>query len=454
MKPDGSWRVKNDIGCQHLSQWHYPDSSLCVMSYAEVKPEMEISRQTKQDGSSVGHTGLKLGMKRNREGRWEVMQPEDTSLSSAGNISLDRSENHLPNIRPRSGTATGSYRDGEDASVTQYDRNHLDSLVNNDHEIDSLPLNFDTAYNIEGSIPHVSSKDKGIIVLSDSEEDVPTTSPATGNETNQADGPRLPFDANHPGDPQSCSDTGLVTCGTSCLGLFDNGGDDFGIPFWPMQTDACFQLEMGSNAPESLVDARGALACAPTISYGLTSSGALEDMSSMNFSTSHSDPETNGSLVDNPLAFSGNDPSLQIFLPNTPASIALQSDSRNNNGRPNRVQSDDWMPLTIAAGGHINSASGSGLNPRHTASMESRMETLVKTGLYLSHPEVDFIDSVSCLHLKRVGRCISLDFHISMRSRTHAQKSFYIQNHKYFILGGDCFSSIPLLSCINLSNSR
>lgn len=382
VKPDGSWRVKNDGGCQDLSRWHYPDSSLCVTTNAEVKPEMEISRQTKQEGSSEGRTGLKLGMKRNRDGRWEVKKPEDTSLSSAGNSLLDIFENHLPNIRPRSSTATGSYRDGEDASVNQDGGNHLDSSVNNGHEIDSLPLNFDTAYNIEGIAPHVSSKDSDIIVLSDSEEDVPANSAATGNETNRADGPGLPFDANHPGVHQRCSeDTGLVTSGTSCLGLFYNGGDDFGIPFWPLQTDTGFQpFEMGSNAPDSLVDAQGSLACAPTISYDLASNSALGDMSSMNFSTCHSDPETNGSLVDNPLSFSGNDPSLQIFLPSRPASVVLQSDFRDNNEMPSRVQSDDWMPLTLAAGGHSNSASTSGLNPRRTAPVESRMETLVNNG--------------------------------------------------------------------------
>ena len=433
MKPDGLWRVKNEGECRDLSQWHYPDGSLCVPTKAEVKPKMDISRHTKQEGSSDGRTGLKLGIKRNHDGRWEVRKPEYTRSSSAGNSLFDKFEK---NVRPRSSTSTGSYRDGEDASINQEGGAHFDLLLNDGQELDSNSLNFDTAGYIEDSVPPALSKDSDIIVLSDCEENVDATYPLTVYGTNGANDPGLPFDANHRGVSQRYHDgPGLVTTGTSCLGLLNNGNDGFGNSFWQMQTDTGFQpLETGSTAPDYLVDIQGSLAPAPTHGYDVVSDGGLGDMSFTNFSPHNSDFEMNGSsLVDNPLAFSSHDPSLQIFLPSRPASVIVQSDLRDNSEIPNGVQSDDWMSLTLSSGGNKSSASANELNPQNAAK-GSRKEALVDTGLYLSRPEVNFVHfGVPYLHHKEnfisFGSPPPARMHTCTNTRLPFVPSFSIHKH-------------------------
>ncbi|GFP81000.1 e3 sumo-protein ligase siz1 [Phtheirospermum japonicum] len=68
------------------------------------------------------------------------------------------------------------------------------------------------------------------------------------------------------------------------------------------------------------------------------------------------DINVNGGLVDNnPLAFGGSDPSLQLFLPTRPseASAAAQPDSSACSGGLNGVRSEDWISLKLGDGAAI-----------------------------------------------------------------------------------------------------
>ncbi|XP_008789064.3 E3 SUMO-protein ligase SIZ1 [Phoenix dactylifera] len=386
VKPDGCWRTKIEGEFRELAQWHMPDGTLCATTDSEIKPNVENLRQVKQDSKSEGHAGLRLGIKRNRNGTWEISKSEDMKPPSSGSHVLGKLENHCQNIIPMSSSPTGSYRDGEDPSVNQEGGGPFDLSLNNGHELDSLSLNFDPTYNIEDRIPPAPLKDQDIIVLSDSDEDNLTTiSPENAFDTGPAGGSTIPFTANHLGVSERYpEDLGLGTSGTSCLGIFNNNGDDFGMPLWPMQTGPHtgpgFQL-FGTDAdiPDALVDSHNSLGCTTMNGYGLTSDGGLEDASGVqDFSNCRSNTDMNGSLVDNPRAFGNDDPSLQIFLPSGPAGVTMQADLHDHTEMPNGIHSDDWISLTLAAGGgHGESTSANGLNPgQQLAPKESRTEPL------------------------------------------------------------------------------
>ncbi|KAI3835836.1 hypothetical protein MKW92_019701 [Papaver armeniacum] len=43
IKPDGSWRAKNDKEHLELTQWHFPNGSLCIEIGKNIKPDLENS---------------------------------------------------------------------------------------------------------------------------------------------------------------------------------------------------------------------------------------------------------------------------------------------------------------------------------------------------------------------------------------------------------------------------
>ncbi|XP_010922534.1 E3 SUMO-protein ligase SIZ1 isoform X2 [Elaeis guineensis] len=335
VKPDGSWRVKNVGEHQDLGKWHLPDGSLYVANNMEVKPDVDIMKQIKLEGFSEGHNSLKLGIKKNRNGIWEVSKPEDFGHPSSEKHMLENFQNHCQDGIPMSSSPTESYQDGEDPSVNPEGGGRFDFSVNNDHEVDSLSLDIDPTFNIEDKILPAPTKDANIIVLSDSDEDnVTLISPRTAYEAGPADDTRISFPASHPGAPGPDSEElGLRTSGASCLGFFNNDNDDFGLPFWPMQS--CPQAGPG---------------------FQLFGGGLGEISQAHVLSTSHSYAEVNGSLVDNPLAVGDNDPSLQIYLPSQPTVVAEHAETGNHGRMVNGVHSDDWISLTLgdANGGNVD----------------------------------------------------------------------------------------------------
>jgi zinc finger MIZ domain-containing protein len=147
------------------------------------------------------------------------------------------------------------------------------------------------------------------------------------------------------------------------------------------QASSGFQL-FSSDVDVSDALAHGDINCSSSLnSYTLAPETALGSSTLIpNSSTDRSDTDLNGGLVDNPLAFHGEDPSLQIFLPTRPAESSVQHELRNHTDVSNGVCTEDWISLSLGggAGGSIGDASTTnGLNPRpQIASREDAPDSL------------------------------------------------------------------------------
>ncbi|XVF69393.1 hypothetical protein PTKIN_Ptkin11bG0078400 [Pterospermum kingtungense] len=356
VKPDGSWRAKSKSEIERrelgdLVQWHSPDGNLCASGSVEVKPKAETSKQIKLEGTSEGHTGLKLGIRKNRNGVWEVSKPEDLNTSS-GSRFQERFEDYEQKIIPMSSSATGSGKDGEDPSVNEdgYD------FTNNGIELDSMPLNIDPAYECSDQNPSAAAGNAEIIVLSDSdEENEILISPATAYKDNKNDAAGLNFPMAPPGISHPYSeDPPLGPAGN--LGLFAPT-DEFDMPLWSLppgtQEGSGFQL-FGADADvsDALVDLpRNSLNCASSMNgYTLAPETALGSATLVpGSSIGQPDMDINDGLVDSTL-FGGEDPSLQIFLPTRPSGTSVQSDLRDQADVSNGIRTDDWISLRLGGG--------------------------------------------------------------------------------------------------------
>lgn len=391
MKPDGSWRGKFKSDSERrefgeLSQWHVPDGSL-FPTVDEIKPKMEMLTPIKQEGCSDGPTPLKLGIRKNHNGIWEVSKPNINGLSSSNR--QEKLGYQEQNIIPMSSSATGSGRDGDDPSVNQDAVGTFD-FGNNGMELDSLSMNVDSGYNFpDRNHQPAAASNTEVIVLSDSDEenDVEITAGPAYNE-NQADG-GVNFPLHPPGIINSYNeDPHTVAGGNSGLGLFTNDVDDYDMHLWQLSSDTQggpgFQLfASDADVSEGLVGLPpGPLNCAPAINsgYSMAPDTSMPSIPMVPGSVGRSEADANDGLVDNPLAFSRDDPSLQIFLPTRPETSA-QSDFRNQAEMSNGIHSDDWISLRL--GDHGETIGANGLNENNPVSTrEGALDTLSETGLF------------------------------------------------------------------------
>lgn len=371
VKPDGSWRAKGEGECRELARWHLPDGSLCAKMDVEVKHGMDSLKHIKQEDVSEGQTGLKIGIRKNPNGRWEVRKPEDTR-APPGNHVQENFGNNFQNLIPMSSSATGSYKDGEDQSVNQDGGGNFDFSLNNVHELDSISLTFDPTYDIDDRVPPAPSKDADIIVLTDSDEEdnVTMVSPRTGYGAAAADGSGIPFVANHSGFGETYSEDPSLRSNGTAFAPFANDNDDFGMHLWQLptysQSGPTFQLfDTDASGSDALVDVQQN--SIPTLNgFGLASNNVIGETSqAQDLSTCPSNTEVNGSLVDNPLAYGSNDPSLQIFLPSQPADRPL-ANLNDNTEMTNGVGLDNWISLSLGGtgGGKSDSTSSDRLNSK------------------------------------------------------------------------------------------
>lgn len=397
VKPDGSWRVRTkneserrDLG--NLAYWHFPDGTLCVPD-TEVKPKVEVLKEIKQEGISEGHTGLKLGIRKNSDGFWEVSRPEDLNTSSDNRLQ-EKFENHEQKVIPMSSSATGSGRDGEDQSVNQDGGGNFDSFTNNGIEMDSS-LNVDSGYGFPGRNPSAPSGSAEVIVLSDSDgEDDIIMSSGTVYKNNQSNAGGVTFSVPHHGITETYpEDPTLGNGGSSCLDIFNPNGDEFGIPLWPpppgTQAGPGFQLfSSEADVPDGLVDLQhGSMNCSTSMNgYTLAPENAIGSGTLVpDPSVGRSDADFLDGLVDNPLAFAGDDPALQIFLPTRPSVASVQNDMRDQADVSNGVGTEDWCSLSL--GGGVGGNNGetmppNGLNSRQIPSREDGLNSLADTGLF------------------------------------------------------------------------
>ncbi|XP_076917522.1 E3 SUMO-protein ligase SIZ1-like [Bidens hawaiensis] len=372
VKPDGSWRAKSEDdrkGLGDLGQWHLPDGTLCTPLEAESKPKLEPLKQVKHEGGSEGHnTGLKLGMKKNKNGLWEVRKPENMhSLSSCSKLP----DNFM------NSSATGSGREGEATSVNQEGGGRFDFSTPNGAEFDSLSLGVDR--NNMGS----AGGDAEVIVLSDSDEETEnliSSGPIYNNNNNDINNNNN-NNNNILGIPEPHHE----------LGLF-NADDDFEVPFWSIphgnQCEPSFQL-FGSD-----VDPTDALVDLHNSQFGSTSmvvgGCSLVGETSMGpappVSNSSHQMNINNELVDNPLAFGGDDPSLQLFLPTRPSESARQAELTDQPPAVlNGFHSDDWISLRLGGGDGGGGGGGVHCEPDATASgVNLTQQPLSKDGAFNS----------------------------------------------------------------------
>ncbi|KAE8700236.1 E3 SUMO-protein ligase SIZ1 [Hibiscus syriacus] len=359
VKPDGSWRAKAKSETEHrelgdLAQWHFPDGTLCGSDSAEVKPRAETFKQVKHEGASEGHTGLKLGIRKNCNGLLEVSKPEDLNTSS-GRLQ-ERIEQYGQKIIPMSSSATGS----------------------------------DSTYEFTDRNPSIPTGNEEVIVLSDSdEENEISISPATTYKVCHNDGLNFPV---APGISHHYSEDPSFGAAGS-LGLF-NPNDEFDMPLWPLpigtQESSGFQLfSTDTDISDALVGLQHDSLDFPSSVNGYTmapettmGSATLVPGSSIG----HTTMDMNDGFVDNTL-FGGEDPSLQIFLPTRPSAVSPRSNSRDQADASNGLRTDDWISLRLGggvSGGHGDSATVNGLNSgQQIPSRDDAMDSLADTASLL-----------------------------------------------------------------------
>ncbi|KAL0436462.1 UNVERIFIED_CONTAM: E3 SUMO-protein ligase SIZ1 [Sesamum radiatum] len=388
VKPDGSWRAKAEVdrkGRGELGLWHLPDGSICASVDAESKPKVEL-KPIKQEVGSDSNAGLKLGIKKNRNGCWEFHKPDNMQGIATANRFDENFENNGQNVIPMSSSATGSGRDCEDGSVNQVGGGNLDFSTVNGIEYESIPLNIDPTHGFSDRMMSAPAGEAEVIVLSDSEEEIePLMSSEAGYKNTGPDTGGIPFPAAQHGIPDSYYEhPALGNVGSSSLDLYNTNDDDFGVNMWTLpsgsQGGPGFQL-FGSDVDvsEALVEMQhGSLNCSSSINgYALTAETAMGSAALVSESTAQQS-NTNDGLVDNPLAFSGNDPSLQIFLPTRPSDAsAVPSDLRDHPDVSNGIRTKDWISLRLGDGvgaGQGESAAASGINSAQQ--LQSKDDTL------------------------------------------------------------------------------
>ncbi|KAK4493523.1 hypothetical protein RD792_018157 [Penstemon davidsonii] len=398
VKPDGSWRAKSEgdhRGLGELALWHLPDGTICASTVAESKPKLEL-KPVKQEICSDSHAGLKLGIKKNRNGCWVFNKPDDVQGISAANRLEENFGNNGQSIIPMSSSATGSGRDCEDASINQDGGGNIDFSTVNGIEYESISLNIDTAHGFNDHITSAPAGTTEVIVLSDSDDEIEALmSPGAAYKDAGPDvGVSFPA-APQPGILDSYYENpALGNGGSSSLGLYGTNDDDFGINMWSLpsgsQGGPGFQL-FGSDADisDAMVDMQQQQQHGSSVNgYKLTTAetAAMESASLVPDESTSQLSNINDGLVDNPLAL-GNDPSLQIFLPTRPSvASAAQSDLRDQPDVSNGIRTEDWISLRLGDGGGVGQveptvnglSSGQQLQPQPK---DGPLSSLADTGL-------------------------------------------------------------------------
>ncbi|KAJ6717714.1 E3 SUMO-PROTEIN LIGASE SIZ1-LIKE ISOFORM X1 [Salix purpurea] len=353
VKPDGSWTVKTKVDIGDLGQWHFPDGSLCALT-DEVTSCYENSRQIKKGDGLKAHVNPEIGIKNNPSG---IMQGRNHQLAfcSSKNQLEGSFLNHAQRTITMSSSTTGSGRDEEDPSINQDYSGHVEISPISFHEINSICHYFDPtlAINSGSSVP---SGNADFIILSDSdEENVNLVAPETVYDTYRVNGSGSSLAAN-PGITGSyLEDLALDAGANSCFGLFDTGVNDVGMSNWSYssgtQAGPHFQLfNTDPDVSDAFIDLDH-----PSISCDVPMNGCtLESMPTITSGGEVLDSlacdanvDMDVGLVDNPMRFVSEDPSLQTFLPAQPVQPELVRQPPASNCAP----TEDWFPLSLSSTG-------------------------------------------------------------------------------------------------------
>ncbi|KAL5733446.1 hypothetical protein ACOSQ2_033138 [Xanthoceras sorbifolium] len=312
VKPDGSWIVKAKGELGDLAQWHLPDGSECIARNGLSNSEM--SRQIKKEDSS-GCNNLTVGMRNNPSETLQVSKHQPITLSRKNQVE-DSFENYGEKLLSMSSSATGSGRDNEDLSI--------DTSTNNVNEINFVARNFDSTF----GTPNQTSltKDRDIIILSDSEEEnVNLVSPQTVYNTfSVIDNAPSGFSDSYLQDPALVAGSGFQLFGTD------------------------------ADVPDAFIDMdHSSVTCsAPMNDYTSASKSAIRStVEVLDSSVCHTNLDIDVALIDNPLAFVHDDPSLQNFLPIQPSVALSESVMGHQLPTSNGIHSNDWISLRLSSNG-------------------------------------------------------------------------------------------------------
>ncbi|KAJ6720297.1 E3 SUMO-PROTEIN LIGASE SIZ1-LIKE ISOFORM X1, partial [Salix viminalis] len=305
--------TKVDIG--DLGQWHFPDGSLCALT-DEVTSCYENSRQIKKGDGLKAHVNPEIVMKNNPSG---IMQGRNHQLAfcSSKNQLEGSFLNHAQRTITMSSSTTGSGRDEEDPSINQDYSGHVEISPISFHEINSICHYFDPtlAINNGSSVP---SGNADFIILSDSdEENVNLVAPETVYDTYRVNGSGSSLAANP--------------------GITGSYLEDLALDADPDVSDAFIDLDHPSiscDVPMNVCT----LESMPTI----TSGGEVLDSLACDANV-----DMDVGLVDNPMRFVSEDPSLQTFLPAQPVQPELVRQPPASNCAP----TEDWFPLSLSSTG-------------------------------------------------------------------------------------------------------
>jgi E3 SUMO-protein ligase PIAS1 len=205
VKPDGSWRAKGGAEFKDLMQWHLPDGTLCMSTEIGSKPDMgglkhELKEETLPEEMSCR---LKLGIRRNNDGKWEISKRVDANLRPSP---VNNQKRHFENGKQVTHTSNTNHEIAKDGSSNS-EPGQLDNPTNNVYDLNTSPGD-----------EHVP------IVLSDSDdENVTVLSPSdvlcgSANDTGNQFPPPNPSETS--GGPDETS-------------FFLNESlDDLGLAFW------------------------------------------------------------------------------------------------------------------------------------------------------------------------------------------------------------------------------
>lgn len=350
VKPDGSWTVKTKVDIGDLRQWHFPDGSLCALT-DEVTSCYKMPRQIEKGDGLKAHVSPEIRIKNNLSG---IVQGRNHQLAfySSKNQLEGSFVNHGQRTITMSSSTTGSGGDEEDPSINQDYSGHVEISPSSVNEINSICHYFDPtlAINHGSSVP---SGNADIIILSDSdEENVNLVPPETVYDTYRVNGSGSSLAVN-PGITDSyLEDLALDAGANSCFGLFDTGVNDVGMSNWSYssctQAGPHFQLfNTDPDVSDAFIDLDHPSISCPVPMNGctlastpaITSGGEVLDSLACDANV-----DMDVGLVDNPMRFVAEDPSLQTFLPVQP----VQPDLVHQPTVSNHAPTEDWFPLSLS----------------------------------------------------------------------------------------------------------
>ena len=161
MKPDGSWRAKGGTEMKDLMQWHLPYGTLCMSTEIGSKPDMGVVKhETKEEPSPEDIScRLKLGIRRNNDGKWEISKRGDVNLRPS---SENGEKRHFEDGKHVTHSSNSKHENAKGGSINS-EPGQLDLPMNNVYDLNSSPGDEDVPIVLS------DSDDENVTVLSPSD---------------------------------------------------------------------------------------------------------------------------------------------------------------------------------------------------------------------------------------------------------------------------------------------